>query len=341
ACPIPPSLGQRRRLLVPYLCGESSRPVGLPCSPISFDDTRMTRLMAEVRSSLEDVLSMLSITGVRCPCSRPSLSLGCCGSGAVSGLGLDCDRPATVDHLDELDTNVTKTCEAVDAQKDDESLSVEHLLSVYDQGVADLRRGLERPRAFRRPDRSLISSSPRTDLADDCGILSHLIAKLLVHPHNRRILGLEVGKCLLEAAPYLGGTPDPTPSGQELVCQARLRGRLDRLEHPGRIGGQVNLAQRQVAAQDCPGLILGPSEEIEGAHIIIDIPTLFLGGFDQGRVVGRESDEDNNNRPGRRRADTRRRTDWSLPGLRMRPSLQDLLVINDRLIPPPYSPAPG
>jgi len=41
--------------------------------------------------------------------------------------------------LDELDTNVTKTCEAVDAQKDDESLSVEHLLSVYDQGVADLR----------------------------------------------------------------------------------------------------------------------------------------------------------------------------------------------------------
>ncbi len=99
----------------------------------------MTRLMAEVRSSMEDVLSMLSITGVRCPCSRPSLSLGCRGSGAVSGPGLDCDRPATVDHWDELDTNVTKTYEAVDAQKDDESLSVEHLLSVHDQGVADLR----------------------------------------------------------------------------------------------------------------------------------------------------------------------------------------------------------
>jgi uncharacterized damage-inducible protein DinB len=34
---------------------------------------------------------------------------------------------------------VTPAYEAVDAQKDDESLSVEHLLSVYDQGVADLR----------------------------------------------------------------------------------------------------------------------------------------------------------------------------------------------------------
>ena len=29
-------------------------------------------------------------------------SLGCRGSGAVPDLGLDCDRPATVDHLDEL-----------------------------------------------------------------------------------------------------------------------------------------------------------------------------------------------------------------------------------------------
>ena len=33
----------------PYLCGKSSRPVGLPCPPISFDDTGMTGLMAEVR----------------------------------------------------------------------------------------------------------------------------------------------------------------------------------------------------------------------------------------------------------------------------------------------------
>jgi hypothetical protein len=36
-------------------------------------------------------------------------------------------------------TKTYETYEAVDAQKDDESLSVEHLLSVHDQGVADLR----------------------------------------------------------------------------------------------------------------------------------------------------------------------------------------------------------
>src|SRR5262249_4512688 len=43
---------------------ESSRPVGLPCSPVPLDDRAMTGLMGEVRSS------MLPSTGVRCPCSQ-------------------------------------------------------------------------------------------------------------------------------------------------------------------------------------------------------------------------------------------------------------------------------
>ncbi len=34
---------------------------------------------------------------------------------------------------------MTKTYEGFDAQKEDESLLVEHLLSLYDNGVADLQ----------------------------------------------------------------------------------------------------------------------------------------------------------------------------------------------------------
>src|SRR5437764_540790 len=127
-----------------------------------------------------------------------------------------------------------------------------------------------------RSPRSMINSSPRYDLPHGGGILSDLIAKLLVHSHNRRIPGLEVGKSLLEAAPDLGGTSDPSSSRKELVRQARLRRRLDRLEHPGRVGRQVNLAERQVGAQDRPVFLLCSRQKVEGAHIIINIPALLL-----------------------------------------------------------------
>ena len=91
---------------------------------------------------------------------------------------------------------------------------------------------------------------------------------------------------LLEAPPHLSRAADPPPRRQHLVRQARLLGTLDGLEHPRRVGGEVDLSQRQVLAQNPPGFFLGSRQVVECAHVVIDVPAAMLSFFDRSRVVG-------------------------------------------------------
>jgi hypothetical protein len=87
------------------------------------------------------------------------------------------------------------------------------------------------------------SPRPRAEVANDGGVLAHLVAELLVHADDQGVGGLDVAQGYLETLPDLGRGADAAAGGQHLVDQARLAGRLDHLEHLRRVGRQVDLAQ--------------------------------------------------------------------------------------------------
>jgi cytochrome P450 len=129
------------------------------------------------------------------------------------------------------------------------------------------------------------------DLPHQRRIFAHLVAKLLVHAHDKRIGRLDACQRRLEATADLGWVGHAPAGGQHLVDEARLARRLDHPEHARRVGGQVDLAQGQLVAEQTLELLTRPGQIIEAAHVVIDVPVALLGQLDQGRVVSREPDQ--------------------------------------------------
>src|ERR1044072_415865 len=92
-------------------------------------------------------------------------------------------------------------------------------------------------------------------LPDDPGILSDLIAELLVHSNNHGVGLFDVLESSLECLVHLPPCFNLAPGRKNLVDQTRFAGRLDCLEHPRRVTWQINLTQGNVVPEQLDQLI--------------------------------------------------------------------------------------
>src|ERR1017187_120230 len=74
-------------------------------------------------------------------------------------------------------------------------------------------------------------------------------------------------------------------SSQDFVREAWFSGLADSLHHSRRVGGQIDLPQRRMAAQQLLELSARPDHVIQAGHVVVQVPALLLRVFHFERIM--------------------------------------------------------